>query len=897
MKRSNPPVIFGEWVKRRRKTLDLTQEELAQRAGCSKFALRKIESGERKPSRQLAELLAKALEIPPEEHQMFIRVARGETSLERLHPPPLNSSFPSISDTSTLASTPVQSAISGRVLSAQQLNTSLQAGPASIRLPLQPTPLLGRDSELVAMERLFNDQQCRLLTLTGMGGIGKTHLAIEFATKKQSSFPAGVFYVPLAPINSPDAIVPAIADVFGFVFSGPSDPKEQLLNYLAMQLNQPMLLVLDNLEHLLIQSVSEDKQGAAELISEFLQRLSKIKILATSRERLNLQGEWTYELHGLAIPPDEFSGNLEDFSAVVLFLQSALRSKADFDLTADEKTALIHICQLLDGTPLAIELAAAWVGMLSCQEILAEIHTNIGFLTTSMRDVPERHRSLRATFDHSWTLLSEHERDVLSRLSVFRGGFDRRGAEKVACATLPLLASLVSKSLVRRNREGRYDLHEVIRQYAMSRLDEDEGRCLESCDLHSEYYLELVSEYEKKLKSSSQQAAMRDMTLELDNMRAAWNWGIKRGNFETLGKAVRSFGWFFEVSGLIRDGIEQLELLIQAFQELKRNDELNRLLGLAFLHQGLLYFRKGLFVRAEKLYENSIAILSPTKDQALLADGFIFLGTITHLNGEYVKSRDLLKEGLECAQASNDQWFEAYAIYNLGYVDSLVGDYQKGYEQMLVGLDMWRAIGDPHYIALGLNFLVTTLVKLEHYEEAKDLMRESIALCEKAKNRWGMGTAYRYLGSVYLAEGHYIEAQAHFHKSLEVFGKYTEGWDIALSLFYLGKASMVAGNPTEARENYLKALRISIDSHSIPIAMDTLLGLAHLQNQAGNSENALEISLHVLNYQDITKETRDCAIEVGNEARKMLTENQIQAIKEYVLNKSIEEIAKQIAQE
>jgi len=857
MDKSDLPVFFGEWVKKRRKALDLTQEELAQRAGCSVFALRKIESGERRPSKQLAELLADSLEIPSEEKQTFVRVARGETSLERLHLPSLDSSLASLSN--------------------------LQPTSVSNRIPLQPTPLLGRDSELAAMERLFNNSQCRLLTLTGMGGIGKTRLAIEFATRQQPVFPAGVFYVPLAPINSPEAIVPAMAEVFGFVFSGPNDPKEQLINYIATQLKQPVLLVLDNLEHLLVQSLSGEKQGAVELVSEFLQRLPNIRILATSRERLNLQGEWTYELHGLAVAPLEFSGKLEDYSAVALFLQSALRVKADFELTETEQPALIQICQILDGTPLAIELAAAWVGVLSCQEISQEISSNIDFLTSSMRDVPERHRSLRATFDHSWKLLSDHERDVLSRLSIFRGGFDRDAAEMVACATLPLLASLVSKSLVRRMDSGRYDLHEVIRQYASSHLEDDKAQFNETCGLHSEYYLNLASGYEKRLKSASQQ---------LDNMRTAWEWGIRHEKFESIGRAVRSFGWFFEVSGLIRDGIDQLELLVQALQEQKRNDELNRLLGLALLHQGLLYFRKGLFVHAEELYKDSIVFLRPTKGQALLADALIFLGTITHLNGDYIKSRELLREGLECAQASNDQWFEAYAIYNLGYVNSLIGACQKGYEQMLVGLDMWRTIGDPHYIALGLNFMVPTLIKLGLYEEAKGFMSESIELCERAKNRWGMGTAYRYLGSAYLAEGQYIEAQTHFQKSLEIFGEYTEGWDIALSLVYLGEVGIMAGNSTEARGNYLKALKISIDSHLIPIAFDSLLGLARLQAQAGKIEHALELSYYIFNHPTSTQETKDRASEMILEAEKKLVGPQVQAIKESILNISFEDIVK-----
>ena len=887
MDRLNSPVFFGEWIKRRRKALDLTQEELAQRAGYSKFALRKIESGERKPSKQLAELLAKALEIPPDEHQTFIRVARGETNLERLHSPSLDPSLGSISDALTPSPTG----------SVQQLSANLQPDFVPNRIPLQTTQLLGRDSELAAMERLFNDQQCRLLTLTGMGGIGKTHLAIEFATRQQPAFPAGVFYVPLAPINSADAIVPAVADVFGFVFSGPSDPKEQLIIYIAAQLKLPLLLVLDNLEHLLIQSSVEEKPVAVELVFEFLQRLPNIKILATSRERLNLQGEWTYELHGLAVPPQEFSGSLEDYSATALFLQSALRKKADFDLTAKELSALIQICQLLDGTPLAIELAAAWIDLLTCKEILEEIRTNMGFLTTSMRDVPERHRSLRATFDHSWNLLSDQERDVLSRLSVFRGGFDRNAAERVASATLPLLASLVSKSLVRRTQEGRYDLHEVIRQYASSQLDEDEKRCYETCDQHSEYYLNLASEYENKLKSSSQQAAIRDMTAEFDNLRTAWNWGIKRSKFQTLGGAVRSFGWFFEVSGLIHDGIEQLELLVQTLNGKLRNDQMDKTLGTAFVHQGLLYFRTGQFSRAQELYNKGISILRSINEQVILADALIFSGTLMHLNGDYLNAKVLITEGLSYAQIAKDTWFTAYGIYNLGHVESLMGEYQMGYEQMQEGLKLWRELGDPHSISLGLNFLVNTQIQLGRYEEAKNAMYESISLCAQTKNRWGMGTAYRYLGLATLASGQILEAQGHFQKSLEIFDEYFEGWDIALSLAYLGDAVRMSGNMGEARNIYLKAFKISLDAKSILISIDILLGLAHLEIQAGNPENALDISLHVLNHPNITNETRDCAIEVGNLAEVKLTDNQKQAIKENVLNKSLEEISKQFVQE
>jgi len=867
------PDSFGEWLKQCRKSLDLTQDELAERAGCSIFALRKIESGERRPSKQLAALLAAALEISEEEQPTFIRVARGDLNLERLRTPETDSLHPSISDFLN----------HNRDSKTTSPQTDLEA--ASHHLPLPPTPLLGRDSELAALERLFKDPQCRLLTLTGMGGIGKTRLAIEFASRQKDMFFDGVHYIPLASINSTESIVPAIAEALEFSFSGPVDLKEQLIKYMSVHMKQSVLLILDNLEHLLVQS-----SETVELVSEFLQRLIQLKILTTSRERLNLQGEWMYELHGLPVPPVEFADKLDDYSAAVLFTQRAQQIRADFAVSDSERNELVRICRLVAGVPLAIELAAAWVGMLTCGEIAREIESNIDFLSTTMRDMPERHRSLRATFEHSWKLLSDHERDVLSRLSVFRGGFDRNAAEKVAGGTLPLLASLVSKSLVRRTETGRYDLHEVIRQYASSYLGGDEMHCLETCDRHSDYYLNLASEYERKLKSASQQSAVREMALDLDNMRTAWDWGIKHKKFEALSKAVRSFGWFYEVSGLLHDGIDQLEHLVQGLHDNQHNPKMDRVLGTTLVHQGLLYFRTGQFVHAKELYDKSIFLLRSVGDKALLADALIYDGTIAHLNGDYPGSKKLLGEGMEFAQALKDKWLAAYGIYNLGYVDCLMGEYERGYEQMQDGLKLWREIGDPHSISLGLNFLVTTQIRLERYEEARDSMRESIALCEQTKNRWGMGTAYRYLGLATMAGGQYGEAQGHFQKSLEIFGTYFEGWDIALSLIYLGDARMKSGNPDEAENNYKEALRVSKEAGSIPLMLDALGGIAEIYQRTRDYKCAFEISQFLLNHPACTQDAKDRARQILSEMDKLSGTEQTAVAQEKISNQSLEEL-------
>lgn len=850
------PVSFGEWIKSRRKALDLTQEELAQRSGCSIFALRKIETGERRPSKQLAGLLAAALDIPQEDRATFIRVARGETSLERIR---------SYTHLPQATSPPPQ--------------------PVVHHLPISPTPLLGREFELAAMERIFNDPECRLLTLTGVGGVGKTRLGIEFAARQCGKFPDGVHYVALASINSAELIVPAIAEALEFSFSGPTDPKEQLFHHMAREVTQAALLVLDNFEHLLVQS-----SAAVNLVAEFLQRFANLKILCTSRERLNLHGEWIYELHGLSIPPSNYVDNLKDYNAAALFMQCARRINASFEMAEEDRSALVRVCQMLEGIPLAIELAAAWVGVLSCNDIAQEIEANIDFLTTSMRDIPERHRSLRATFDHSWRLLTGAERATLSRLAVFHGGFDRAAAEQIAGATLMLLSSLASKSLVRRTQDGRYDLHEVIRQYALAHLNEDRVQFLETCDRHSEYYLHLACGYERKLKSGAQQAAMREMTLEFDNMRTAWVWGIKNEKFESITRAVRAFGWYFEVAGLIYDGIEQLDLLVQALRKKPHEIPVDKALGATLVQQGLLCFRSGQFPRAQDLYHKAIEILRTVDAPGLLADALIFSGTLAHLNGSYLEAKASITEGLVYAQEANDPWFTAYGIYNLGHVDSLIGDTHKGYAQMKEGLALWRSIGDPHSISLGLNFFVETQLSLGRSEEAIASMQESIALCERTKNRWGMGTAYRYLGLAKLATGRIIEAQADLQKSLEIFGEYFVGWDIARTLTYLGDAVLAAGDLCEAEKKYLEALRLAVESKSVSLALDALVGLARVHLCRGEAKKAARLATFIQDQAASTQETKNISRQIILQTEKQVGVIQDQGWDDPTAVQSLDEI-------
>jgi predicted ATPase/DNA-binding XRE family transcriptional regulator len=500
MESTGRPVVFGEWLKIRRKTLDLTQAELAQRAGCSVHTLRKIESGERHPSKQLAALLANSLEVSPDQRATFVKVARGELSLERLSSP--------YSDQATGSTR-------------KQRHT-----PQTSKLPEALPPLVGREQELLAMGQLLDDPQCQLLTIVGPGGIGKTRLAIEVASQQKDLFPDGIFFIPLASLKSFTYLVPAIADALGYTFQGQIEPRIQLLNHLR---GRYALIVLDNIEHLL---------EGVELLADILTQSPRLKLLVTSRERLLLRSEWVFDIEGLPVPPADQIDQAEEFSAVTLFVQSARRAQVSFDLLAEERSAVVRICQMVEGMPLGIELAAAWVSVLTCKEISLEIERSLDFLATSMRDVPERQRSLRAAFNHSWNLLSEDEKMILSRLTVFHGGFNREAAEQVAGATLPALLALVSKSLVRRSENGRFDLHEIIRQYAQPHLSEEPSASGDEIhNRHSDFYLALLKVREEALKGATQNEAIRELTDEIDNLRAAWLWAIKQENYPLIKQA------------------------------------------------------------------------------------------------------------------------------------------------------------------------------------------------------------------------------------------------------------------------------------------------------------------------------------------------------------------------
>lgn len=351
-------------------------------------------------------------------------------------------------------------------------------------LPVPVTPFVGREEGLVQLARLLDDPDCRLLTLIGPGGIGKTRLAIQaaqnliFNSYGQDLVVDGVAFVRPIAASSLSQLTSAISEILEISSSPSEDVQNDLLSYLQ---EKRMLLVLDNFEHFLVDDFEANDRlsdvegklvGGTGLIVELLEAAAGIKIMVTSREALNLQGEWIYTVQGMRYPSAEDDGvkKWEEYSAVQLFEQGARRVRPNFSLEAD-KACVVKICHLVEGMPLALELAAAWLKVLSCAEIAQEIEIGLDVLVTSLRDVPIRHRSIRAVFESSYQMLSPREQEVLRCLSVIQGGFGQESAEKVAGASLSEITTLVEKSLLRPIKDGRIRMHALLRQYAFEKLE------------------------------------------------------------------------------------------------------------------------------------------------------------------------------------------------------------------------------------------------------------------------------------------------------------------------------------------------------------------------------------------------------------------------------------------
>jgi predicted ATPase/DNA-binding SARP family transcriptional activator len=602
------------------------------------------------------------------------------------------------------------------------------------QLPPQLSPFVGREEEQARIAELLVDPQCRLLTIVGPGGVGKTRLALRAAYAHVTVFAHGAAFVPLASVSDPQHIPGTIAQSLRFPLAVAVPRRAQLLAYLSMR---EMLLVLDNMEQL---------SADLSVLEEILANAPGIKLLVTSRQRLDLAEEWTFELQGLPLPEEAETVTLEDAGAAHLFLQTARRFDASFGPSDDDRKAIARICRLVAGMPLALELAASWVRVLSCEEIGDEIEKNLDFLSSAQRHVPSRHRSMRAVFDQSWDLLSPQERSVFSTLSLFRGGFDRDAAAQVAGATLPILAVLLDKSLVRRLDNGRFDVHELLRQYATERLAGDARLLSLAQERFRAHFLLLAETAAAQLTGPDQETWLARLEVDYGNLRLTLEQSLARDT-DTALRLVVALGRFWWLRCRHVEGSQWLR------RALALPSPPSALRASAMAYAGLLARVQQAFDEAERWLVASIALERELGDKKALGRSLNELGMLYMDRGELEQAEPLFVEWLALASELAYPHGVAIALLNLGMVAHLKGqkDVARGHFQE--GLAISRQMGLLSDLAMLLNSYGMLLATLQEVDEAKAALRESLRLHETLGNKDGLSWSLIGLGSVAQLEG------------------------------------------------------------------------------------------------------------------------------------------------
>ncbi len=550
-----------------------------------------------------------------------------------------------------------------------------------------------------------------------------------------AEFREGVFFVPLTSVNEPELIAPAIMAALGAGLQGPHDPREQLLAYLRAR---EVLLVLDTFEHLL---------AGVDLLATLLAHAPRVTLLVTSRERLNLQGEWVFDLQGLELPGGGQVEGIEKYSAVQLFVQTARRGRADCSFSDEEKVIIVRICRLVEGVPLAIELAAAWVRSLSCRQIVEEMEKSFGFLSTILRDVPERHRSMRAVFEHSWNLLTPAERHALSGLSVFEGGFTQNSAESIAGAGRSLVTALMDKSLVRSSGSERYDLHDLVRQFALEKLNES-GEMERVRDSHLAYFLALAEEANPHLYDSEQKEWLRRLEREHDNLRAGLHWAIESQDAERALRLANALWRFWYVHGHFIEGLHWFERALALSTELQTAE---RAKGLNSI--GVFAYLLGERALARAYYEASLELSRRLNNRPRLSGVLNNLGMLARAEGSHEQAITLFEEVLALSRELDDQPGVATALNNLGITWLERGDLSRAKALQEENLVLRRERGDTWGIATALANLSTIATLEEDYARGVRLAEEALVLNKEIKHKRGVAIGLKDLARLARYQG------------------------------------------------------------------------------------------------------------------------------------------------
>ncbi len=728
-------------------------------------------------------------------------------------------------------------------------------------LPPQRTPFIGRAVELTDITRLLvEEEDCRLLTLVGPGGMGKTRLALKAAegivaaSTLQPRFRDGIFFVPLENVSDESglllAIISAVAEESGFARRSDAPLEAQLVQFLR---SKSMVLVLDNFEHLV---------KYAALCSTLLASASSIKLLVTSRETVGLQEAWIYPLLGLTIPTGDLPGQTiqqDEYDAVRLFAACARRTRPEFVLAA-ERAAVVRICALVEGMPLGIELAAAWLKVMSCDQIAQEITRGLDFLTARYQNVPARHRSMRAVMEHTWTLLPADEGAAIARLAIFRGQFRQEAAGAITGASLFTLATLVEKALVRVTPDGYYQLHELTRQYAEEKLTDTAKSALR--DAHALYYANVLEQQRPHLFTSAYRQTLAVIGGEFDNIRHAWEWVINavyntRSELPIpvlLCQMVEVFANYHLFQPLLLPGLalfrQAEEVLVNAGWEENKNTPTGQPSQQAALLQiqiltGLFHFEIGYYRASLAVAERALVVSRTLNIEEQLLWALLLYGRTQMRRGAHREATTALQEALCLGERLGARHHCVEGLITLGLVASGQGRYAEAQGFYRRALALCQEMGYRPWVARIFTNLGTTYSRQYDYQQALSYYEQGLEIAQEEDDQHLVMVCISNLGGVQRGFREFQRSIDLYQRSLRMAHDMGEARWIAANLNGMATTYLAVEDLSAVERTLREALTVGHQSDSTPDTLGSVGLWGHLFARRGQLEMALKALLFV----------------------------------------------------
>lgn len=706
-------------------------------------------------------------------------------------------------------------------------------------LPVPTSPLVGRAEEEALVRRLLSEGDERLVSVVGLGGSGKTRLAIEAARGLEGAFGQGVAYVSFAgegtlpgggAHSASHAVAARLLEATGSAWRD-GDPEAALLQALEAR---ELLLLLDNFETVM---------DAAPLVAKLLANCPRLAVLATSREPLRLMGERVVELGGLKLPEPGDEGAIGEFDSVRLFTQRALSVAPGFTPARSNLANVAEICRRLGGLPLAIELAASWSGVLGPEALLRELQRDLGLLSSRSRDVPERHASLTTVFDHTWERLGDEERVALTRLSLFRSGFDLKAARAVAGCGLEVLLSLVSHMLVRRVGEDRYVLHELVRQYAASRLQ----GAAEVRAAYARHFCELLGALLARLKGSDAAAALNAIAEDYGNFTAAWEQAAAAGEAELLGSAEGALDFYLYYRGRYAEAAETFARAAAALGGASVEGRAAAVRGRLLLRRAQYEQLLGRPELANDLAAAGLRDLERWGDEGELAQGWQLTGVMALLQGRLEEARAQLERVLGYASSADDQYLLGGAHNALGNVMAVgSGDHAAASEHHRKALRAYRRCGNVNGVIDVTINLGATSFDLKEYGEAERLWQEAARLATELGYLQRAAVLQNNLGALAGGRGDLEAAEARYLKSLKLRSEVGDRRGTASVLHNLGTLALKRDDVETGLERLRRALAIYLELDDAAGAAYTRSHLGRALISAGDVDGALNEAVGAL---------------------------------------------------